>query len=166
MKNKQFLALALLIGVVLFAGSCRLYQNETHLYTVDIEISESPTEGKLIDLGHQEKIRVEFTSDTEIYEAHALLFEEDSDKFNINEDNVEAKSTISLLQPVADGAMDGEAVLALRDYNVDGMEHTFEQEIDLSDYQTGTCFVLFAFARPDDSHIGYSSKNIYFCKKN
>jgi len=166
MKNNQFLALTLLLAAVLFASSCRLYQTEVHLYTVDIEVLESPTEGKLIDLGHQEKIRVEFTSDTEINEAHAILLEENSDNFNINGDTVEAKSTINLTQPIVDEEMDGDAVLALRNYDVDGMEHTFEQEVDLSTYPAGTCFVLFCFARPNDNHIGYSSKSIYFCKKN
>jgi len=166
MNNNHFLTSALIVTIVLFISSCRLYQTELHLYTVDIEILESPEEGKLINLEHKEKIRIEFTSDTEIREAHVLLFPEDANMFDIEGDNIQAKETVYLNNPMVQGEMDEDAIFAARNYNVEATEYTFEQEVDLSIYPTGTCFVLYGIARPDDNHIGYSTKSIYFCKKN
>jgi len=120
----QLLALTLVLISTVFASSCRLYQTESHTYTVDIEILESPEASRLIDLGHQEKIRVEFTSDVEIGEAHVLLFSEDANMFDIEGDNVQAKETVRLTDPMVQGEMDNDAIFAARNSNVEAMEYT------------------------------------------
>jgi len=164
MKKNLFL-LFTLSAIITFISSCRLYTSETHLYKVDIEILESPEEGKLINLGHSEKIRIEFTSDTEIRIAHAILFPEDANKFYIDGDNVQVKEPLQLTNPMVQGDMDDDAVFAIRNYDVGATEYIFEQEVDLTIYPAGTCFALYGIASPNDNHIGYDIERVYFCKK-
>jgi len=165
MRKNQFLLFAL-SAIVLFISSCKIYTSEVHLYTINIEVLESPEESRVTDLGHEEKIRVEFDSAVEIAEAHVILFREDANMFDIEGDNVQAKENMYLTDPMIQGDRDEYAVFATRNYSVDAMEYIFEQEVDLSIYPAGTCFVLYGIARPNDNHIGYSTESIYFCKKN
>lgn len=171
MKSNKFLAFALILTFAFFVGSCKLYQTETHGYEVDIEIIESPTEGRMVNLEHNEKIQIEFTThpNTEIAEVFVILQTENSDNFNIDGDNVEAKSHAIMYTDAFRNQTDENDVFNIRNYNVKEVEYTFEQEVDLSIYPSGTCFVLFCFARPSEDwteHNEYNSNSIYFCKKN
>lgn len=169
MKNNIFLGLTTLLAVAILLSSC----NKDIDYVEDlvgINITTSLTQGKLMDLGDSEKIRVDFTAktETEISTVHASIYVQDAKLFKIEGDNVELDQEEiqhwngpHLRNEAAEGA-----VFHFNNIGIDGMEYALEQEIDFTAYPTGTCFSLTVAGRGNNPAALYDSDGIFFCKKN
>lgn len=167
MKRNQFLGLSFLLAMVLFFNSCKVYEDDVLNGAVQIEMVESPTNRSLVNLGDAETIRIKFTSDTKIAEVHASLYTKDANVFDINGDDVRLKQDEYLNSPLFFNEEATEtSIFDVHNTDIGETEYTFEQEVDLSNYAVGTCFVLFGTARIDNDSAGHDSQGIYFCKKN
>ncbi len=160
MKSNLFFSF-LCVSLILFMSSCEIHDHVLNgVVQIDIESHER---GEIISNGGVQNIKVRFTSDTEIQEASVSMYIEDASKFTIEGNRIKLNEDAYLnVLPRTDQV----TIIDFENKSVNNNEYVYEQEVDLSAYPAGTCFVLFGSALgSSEISEGYDSQGVYFTKR-
>jgi len=160
MKRIHFLAVLTSLNLLFFT-SC--IDDDVLNGVVQIEMVSTPEPESISEFNQPESIKIKFSTHTEIEEVSVILFKEDPQYFTIEGGKVKLKEDVCL-KPIPDNPEE-DTVMEYENLTINDKEFVFEEQIDLSIYPDGTCFVLYGKANGvSEVSEGYDLKGIYFCK--
>ncbi len=162
MKMSNFFGLILISSLTFALTSCEKYEDDILNGVVHIEMEKTPENKSIISSTQNSfDLKINFSTHTNLQSVSVALFVEDESKFNITESSVELKEDSCL-----DYISSDENIIDFLKTDVNEKEYIFETTVDLSEYPSGTCFVLFGSAQGESTHTdgGTDLKGIYFCK--